>query len=137
VMANYVGCSQLTPIIFRNPNPDPLSRSWIGRCDGAISLKGLSTHKRTLIGVSGAVAECVWNDPFDWCDEVDWWERMSSSDWTVCGCEKRLPDIRTIRTFRQAHDLLYREGPLWAQLCATARKLIVNARVAPLAVDAI
>jgi hypothetical protein len=84
--------------------------------------------KRKLVAVAGSVAEFCWRG-----DEIDlfyWYEPevMSESDWEMADCSPGQPDRACFTAIEEVGELLGRGRPLWGELIANARRLIVNSR---------
>ncbi len=53
---------------------------------------------------------------------------MSDSDWEMAECAPGEPDDDCLDAIEEVFRLLDRDGPLWAPLMITARRLIVESR---------
>jgi hypothetical protein len=131
-MARHRGMREVDSWIERVGDPTRYETSWVGHCRWRNPTRG-SRRSDTMIGVAGMIAENLWkagNDPgrmdsiYDLLDDPNC---MSESDWRNAGlnCDNGWTKTQH-RQIEAVIDLL--SGPLWSELLATARKLIVESR---------
>jgi hypothetical protein len=108
---------------------------YLGRCHWWAT-DSVTPIKERMIGVAGAVAQKVWDDP-DGISELfegSYWDKrvMSSSDWMSCGCEPGFPDWYLIQAAERVARLFNPAScKLWPIVVRLSRDIINVYRQAP------
>jgi hypothetical protein len=108
---------------------EAVERTWIG--DVGISnsdLEKADDVSRRMVGVAGSVAAHLWCGGLieDYCPEDE--GSMSRSDWRWAGCAPDDPDDLFWDAVGEVGRLLARDGPVWQELIAESRRLILASR---------
>ena len=129
--------------IFPNPDSSAWSglekKRWIGHINvyplvvSQNGTKKATSQTMRLVGVAGFVAEMAWSkkDKYVLVDTIYDPAAMSDSDWILTGCEPGRPTDKLIKNALDVYRLFERpHGALFKGLCAAARRLILDARLA-------
>jgi hypothetical protein len=124
VIARAVGIEVWSARIGPNTR-EAVERTWIGQVGIPISdLEKVDDVSRRMVGVAGSLAAHLWcggriEDFFP--------DAMSRNDWYYAGCDPNEPDALT-DAIGEVGRLLARDGPVWQELIAESRRLIVQSR---------
>jgi len=132
VIAEHLKLRGRARIMPNTDVPHPNVKLWIGQFQlHAAAVHRLSTIRRQMVAVAGAVAEECWRtqygidrDPTEWSDclwDCDW---MSASDWRLSDHEPGEPTRKLYRACEAVEALLKSDGPLWPRLLLIAHALI-------------
>jgi hypothetical protein len=127
VIAQWLGAHFVRAAIWQTGRDLRDGKTWAGNTETML-LKPNRAHQR-MIAVAGSVAELCWGR-----QDVshDFWEdpdQMSPTDWEMAGCKPGEVNRPLITAIYKVADLLHWEtGPLWNQLLAVARSLILLSR---------
>lgn len=132
VMLRYRCMHEVDSWIERVGDPTRYEKSWVGHCKWRNPCPG-SSRCDIMIGVAGMVAVNLWNagndlDRMDYIyNSLDDPDCMSESDWREAGlvCGAAFTDAQR-EEIEAVIDLL--SGPLWSELLAQARTLIIKSR---------
>jgi hypothetical protein len=101
-----------------------VERTWIGHVRIA-GLENADDVSRRMVGVAGSVAAHLWcgGTIEDFSPDA-----MSRSDWYFAGCDPNEPDDALMDAIGEVGRLLARDGPIWQELIAESRRLILASR---------
>lgn len=115
----------IAPVADCDPH---LDRTYTGQTVFGSDYHKLSEIRRFMIGVAGAMGECLWRDGPDPCisDILTYYDLMSSTDWPE-GCSSDEYPAKLERAGEKVVELL--NGALRQPWLSAARSLIVHGEV--------
>ena len=127
VIARHLGVAAASAWIAPNENAGPEEKTWLGQ----MRVIGLPARRlsRRMIGVAGHVAVWAWMR----ADARDYFpDGLSDSDWRITGDRADSWGAALLSAASRVRTLLDPDGgPLWPDLIAESRRLIVESRQLP------